>query len=580
MKLLNNIRLRNKMFLVYFLGVIAPIILTNVIFYNTITGNVKAQRIKDIDLAVEQIKNEFRLMVDQAVGLSSFFYADYKTNEVLDRNFTQTEDYVEAYDLYLRSTLNNYSPFSSSLQNKTIYVDNPTLLNSGNIGILSGEVRESVWYKEWMQEASSQPIFVRINEADGRFQSFSVLRRMDYFADRMDKEKLVKIDFKTIDLMEVFANLNVQGDVYLLGPEGRIEYTTNRAIDWQGKDWQLYASLKQEQLIDFEKEYGSISYLSGWQIVGTVNEKEIIKEVLKSRYFILWSACLMMIVPTIIILIITRSINLRIIEILKHMKKVKTQQFQTIMHGESRDEIGQLTLEFNSMIMQIKALINDVYLTEIQKKSLELERRKAQLNALQSQINPHFLFNALETIRMRSLLKQEHETAKIIQSMAMILRSSLTWNKEWVSVEEELGFILCFLDIQKYRFEDKLSYHIEMQSEAYACVVPKMVFLPFVENASIHGIEPLKKGGSIEIRISVEGDEVVFQVADNGIGMSSEQVDTLYGYLDMEGIIGERIGIQNVIYRVTMLYGRRAIFQVDSRPGEGTRIELRIPVHP
>lgn len=499
---------------------------------------------------------------------------------MLDRNFTQTEDYVEAYDLYLRSTLNNYSPFSSSLQNKTIYVDNPTLLNSGNIGILSAEVRESVWYKEWMQEASSQPMFVRTQDAGGRFQSFSLLRRMDYFADRMVKEKLVKIDFKTIDLMEVFANLNVQGDVYLLGPEGRIEYTTNRAIDWQGKDRQLYASLKQEQLIDFEKEYGSISYLSGWRIVGTVNEKEIIKEVLKSRYFILWSACLMMIVPTVIILIITRSINLRIIEILKHMKKVKTQQFQMIMHGESRDEIGQLTLEFNSMIMQIKALINDVYLTEIQKKSLELERRKAQLNALQSQINPHFLFNALETIRMRSLLKQENETAKIIQSMAMILRSSLTWNKEWVSVEEELGFILCFLDIQKYRFEDKLSYHIDVQPEAYACVVPKMVFLPFVENASIHGIEPLKKGGSIKIRISVEGDEMVFQVADNGIGMSSEQVDTLYGYLDMEGIIGERIGIQNVIYRVTMLYGRRAIFQVDSRPGEGTRIELRIPVNP
>lgn len=175
---------------------------------------------------------------------------------------------------------------------------------------------------------------------------------------------------------------------------------------------------------------------------------------------------------------------------------MKTQQFQTIMHGESRDEIGQLTLEFNSMIMQIKALINDVYLTEIQKKSLELER-KAQLNALQSQINPHFLFNALETIRMRSLLKQENETAKIIQSMAMILRSSLTWNKEWVSVEEELGFILCFLDIQKYRFEDKLSYHIDVQPEAYACVVPKMVFLPFVENASIHGIEPLKKAEAL-----------------------------------------------------------------------------------
>lgn len=580
MKLLNNIRLRDKMFLVYFLGVIAPLLVTNIIFYNIITGNVREQRIKDIDLAVEQIKNEFRLMVDQAVGLSSYFYADYKTNEVLNIDFTQTEDYVEAYDLYLRSTLNNYSPFSSSLQNKTIYVDNPTLLNSGNIGILSSEIRETGWYKQWMQEASSQPMFVRIDDADGRFESFSVLRRMDYFADRMDKEKLVKIDFKTIDLMEVFANLNVQGDVYLVGPEGRVEYTTNPSVNWKSGDKQLYSALKSDHVIRFEKEYGSISYLSDWKIAGTINENEIIREVLKSRHFILWSACLMMIIPTVIILFITRSVNLRIIEILKHMKKVKTQQFQTIMHGESRDEIGQLTLEFNSMIMQIKTLIQDVYVTEIQKKSLELERRKAQLNALQSQINPHFLFNALETIRMRSLLKHEHETAKIIQSMAMILRSSLTWNKEWVSVEEELSFILCFLDIQKYRFEDKLSYQIEVQPAARTCIVPKMVFLPFVENASIHGIEPLKKGGSMDIRIAVEGQEVVFTVQDNGIGMSSEQVDKLYGYLKLDGIIGERIGIQNVIYRVKMLYGEQVTFKVDSSPGEGTRIELRIPQKP
>ncbi|MGG4147459.1 sensor histidine kinase [Paenibacillus algorifonticola] len=580
MKLLNNIRLRNKMFLVYFLGVIAPIILTNAIFYNIITENVKEQRINDIDRAVEQIKNEFQLMVDQGVGLSSFFYADYKTNEVLNMNFTHTEDYVEAYDLYLRSILNNYSPFSSSLQNKTIYVDNPTLLNSGNIGILSDEVREEEWYKLWLKEASPQPVFVRIEDPEGQFQSFSLLRRMDYFADRMDKEKLIKLDFKTIDITEIFSNLNVKGDMYLLGPGDRIEYTTNQAIDWQTNTKHLYSSLKTDNLIQFEKGYGSISYLRGWKIVGTINEHEIIKEELKSRYFILWSGCVMMIFPTVIILIITRSINVRIIEILKHMKKVKTQNFQMIMYGEARDEIGQLTLEFNNMIMQIKTLINDVYITAIQKKSLELERRKAQLNALQSQINPHFLFNALETIRMRSLLKQEKETAKMIQSMAMILRSSLTWNKEWVTVEEELGFIMCFLEIQKYRFEDKLKYQVDVEPEARACVVPKMVFLPFVENASIHGIEPLKKGGGIDIRIGIEENFVVFSVQDNGIGMNGEQVSRLYDYLTTEDIIGDRIGIQNVIYRGKMLYGDRMLFEVHSGPGEGTRIVLKIPTNP
>src|SRR5690606_33078744 len=97
---------------------------------------------------------------------------------------------------------------------------------------------------------------------------------------------------------------------------------------------------------------------------------------------------------------------------------------------ETLDEIGQLTSEFNRMTLQIKSLINDVYVADIQKKNLEIERRRAQLNALQSQINPHFLFNALETIRMRSLIKKENETAKIIHNMAKIFRSSLTWSKD------------------------------------------------------------------------------------------------------------------------------------------------------
>jgi two-component system, sensor histidine kinase YesM len=580
MNLLNNIRLRNKMFLVYFLGVIAPIILTNVIFYNILTGNVREQRVQDIDRAVEQIKNEFQFMVDQAVGLSSYFYADYKINEVLNKNFVQTEEYVEAYDMYLRSILTNYSPFSSSLQNITIYVDNPTLLNSGNIGILSNEVREEVWYKLWIRDTLSQPLFVRIEDQEGSFKSFSLLRRMDYFAERMVKEKLIKIDFKTFDFIEIFSNLNVQGDLYLLSPGDQIEYTTNREIDWQHNPGEQYTLQKSDKLIQFEKGYGNIGYLKGWKIVATINENEVIKEVLKSRQFILWSACLMMIIPSVIILFITRSINVRIVQILKHMKKVKTQNFQMIMHGETRDEIGQLTLEFNNMIMQIKTLINDVYITALQKKTLELERRKAQLNALQSQINPHFLFNALETIRMRSLLKHENETAKIIQSMAMILRSSLSWNKEWVTVEEELSFIMCFLDIQKYRFEDKLNYHIEVSPEVQSCIVPKMVFLPFVENASIHGIEPLKKGGVIDIRIGREEGFVVFSVRDNGIGMSSEQVSRLYDYLDREEIIGDRIGIQNVIYRAKMLYGDQIVFEVHSRPDEGTLIGLKIPSEP
>lgn len=423
----------------------------------------------------------------------------------------------------------------------------------------------------------TQPVFARTKTDDGHFASFSLIRRLDYFANRMSKEKLLKIDFKTIDLVSLFSNLNVQGDMYLINPDGGIEYTTNGEIDWQGGNETAFASLGSDKTIRFVKEYRGVSYLEGWKIAGIVSEDEIVKEVRDSRDFILWSGGVMMIIPTIIILIITRSINLRIIQILKQMKKVKSQSFEPIQGEAYKDEIGQLTLEFNRMILQIKSLIHDVYLAEIQKKSLELERRKAQLNALQSQMNPHFLFNALETIRMRSLLKKERDTAKIIHSMAKFFRGSLTWNKDLVSVKEELEFILCFLDIQKYRFEDKLDCRIAVAPEAYECLVPKMAFLPFVENACIHGIEPLKHGGMIEIRIDATEDELTFTVRDNGIGMDDATVNKLYRYLEAEETMGERIGVQNAIYRTKIIYGEKIRFSLNSRPGEGTCVMLAIP---
>ncbi|MBD2846549.1 sensor histidine kinase [Paenibacillus sp. IB182496] len=575
-RLLHNIRLRNKMLLVYFGCIFAPMLVTNMLFYTIIADNVRERRVEEIDRAVEQIRNDFRAQIDGAVGVSAFFYADSTTNELLERDYARTEAYVEAYDGYLRRIFGNHSMSSPALQSITVYVDNPTILHSGNIGLLSAQVKRTAWYAEGSSSERSYPVFVRTTTEDGRFGGFSLLRRMDYFQDRMSKEKLLRIDFKTLDLIETFANLNMTGDLYLVNPQGGIEYTTDAAVDWRGQA--AYAALQADDAMEFVKDFGGVSYLKGWRIVGAIDEDEIIREVRRSRDFIVWSACLMILLPTVIILLVTRSMNVRIVRILQHMKKVKNQQFARIAGDQYRDEIGQLTLEFNRMILQIRSLIDDVYLADIQRKSLELARRKAQWNALQSQINPHFLFNALETIRMRSLLKQEKETAKIIHSMARMFRSSLTWNKDRISVKEELELIECFLDIQRYRFEDKLSCRIEVAPEAYDCEVPKMLLLPFAENACIHGIEPLKQGGEIHIRITTEEDELRFEVTDNGRGMEEEEVKRIYTHLNADDMMGERIGLQNVIYRARMAYGDRFRLSVNSRPDVGTAIVLRMPL--
>jgi len=580
---LNNVRLRDKMLILYVLSAFIPIVLTNVIFYQVTSENVRKQRMQDISRALEQIKNEFRAEVDDAVSVSTIFYMDYNLNEILENEYEKPADYVMAYDSYFRRILNNYTPVYTSVQNIKIYVDNPTLLHSGGIGFLTDEVKATGWYQAAHRDNTA---FIRTQREDmfelaadeNARDAFSIVRNMNYFDNDDSWEKILKIELKTSSIDQLFGNLNLNGNVYLVNAGGTVEYTTNSAINWRSDNVDFASIGLIDDTIMIETAYETVSYLDGWRVIGTISEEEVLQEVRSSREFVMWLAFLNILASTIVIVWITRSLNVRLVNILRHMKRVKNQQFDTIKTKETLDEIGQLTSEFNRMTLQIKSLIDDVYVADIQKKNLEIEHRRAQLNALQSQINPHFLFNALETIRMRSLIKKETETAKIIHNMAKIFRSSLTWNKDKITVDEEMSFILCFLEIQKYRFGDRLDYELDIDPDARACAIPKMVFLPFVENASIHGIEKLKSGGRIDIRIERTQDRLIFSIRDNGAGMGPEQVALLYSYLEQVEELGERIGVQNVLYRLRMIYGDRFDLKIESELGEGTYVRISVPV--
>ena len=541
---------------------------------------------QDISRALEQTKNEFRNEIDAAISISTVFISDFNMNEIIEEEYDNAADYVEVYDKYIRRILNNYTAEYNSMQNIKIYLDNPTLLHSGAIGFLSPEAKESVWYKALSSNDASQPVLIRtskedltdFNRVEGTRDTFSIVRRLNSLFSTNNWEKILKIELRMQTINQVFSNLNLPGAIYLLNDKGYIEYTTDPLINWETTETHFDDMAVPQDMIKFETDYSDVNYLQNWRIIGLVSDDVVISEVRKSREFVIWLALGNLVVSTLIIIWITQSINVRLANILKHMKKVKNQQFDMIKGDETQDEIGQLTGEFNRMTHQIRSLISDVYVADIQKKSLELERRQAQLNALQSQINPHFLFNALETIRMRSLIKNETETAKIIHNMAKIFRSSLTWNRDKITIDEEMEFIYCFLEIQKYRFGDRMDYKIDIDPEASECTVPKMVFLPFVENASIHGIEPLKSGGRIELSIRIKDDSLIFSISDNGVGMEQEQVARIYNYIGSDEELGDRIGVQNVIYRLRMIYGARFDLVIDSAPAKGTFIQITLPI--
>ncbi len=230
------------------------------------------------------------------------------------------------------------------------------------------------------------------------------------------------------------------------------------------------------------------------------------------------------------------------------------------------------------MSERIENLINDVYVADIQKKELEIHKRQAQLHALHSQINPHFLFNALETIRMRSLIKGEAETAKTIENMAKIFRKSISWKRSFVTIGEELELIESFLQIQKYRFDEKLQYHIAVEQALLEYEIPKMTFLPFVENASIHGIENTPGIGFITIQIAQDKGRILFVISDNGGGMSEEKIEELHHYFSQEDTMGDSIGMKNVFTRLKICYGDAFDYEINSDTEQGTRIILRLPM--
>lgn len=576
---LHNVRLRNKLLMLYFLCVFIPILLTNVIFYNVTTHNVDQQKKEDISNNLDKLKDDFRARIDNAVGISSVFYTDSLLNDALEHTYTETIEYVHTYNSQVSLIINKYNSVYSEIQSLQVYTDNPTIMDSGGLHPITDVIRETGWFRglqKLQREGGTYPLVIRNNNDEENFSGISVVRQLNYFSNNNAYNKMLKIDLSPDHIEQLFNNQALQGKLYLLNQAGDIIYSTDTQLDWVRGQTSFRSVAIPDKAMAFERNY-TVNYLQGWRIV-LVSDAHVLDAVRKSKEFIVYLALLNILLPTLIIIWISHSLHARLVRILVHMKKVKNQHFDLINEPESRDEIGQLTREFNRMTTQIRSLIDDVYIADIQKKDLELKQRQSQLHALQSQINPHFLFNALETIRMRSLMKQENETAKIIKNMAKMFRRSLEWGGDWVTFRDELDLILCFLEIQKYRFGDKLGYRFEVDESVYDYMIPKMTLLPFIENASIHGIEPLQGQGIIELKATKMSEHVRFMISDSGIGMPAEKVALLNAYMKNGDDVSKHVGMKNAFLRLKLYYGDAIDVKIVSEDGTGTMVTITMPV--
>lgn len=247
------------------------------------------------------------------------------------------------------------------------------------------------------------------------------------------------------------------------------------------------------------------------------------------------------------------------------------------MHFSGEDEIGELGRGYNAMIMHIKDLIERVY-------KLHISEKEAELKALQAQINPHFLYNTLDTIFWKANKKQVPEISEMVYALSKIFRLSLNRGEDITTVAQEKELIHNYLVLQQIRFKEKLSYQINFDPRIMSLSIPKLILQPFVENAIIHGIEGQESGGRITINGRLENDRMVFKISDDGVGMPEEKITQVLINRDHKQnipsatVVSGGYAIGNVLERLELYYHSDYDLQFDSRPGCGTTVTIKIPV--
>lgn len=269
-----------------------------------------------------------------------------------------------------------------------------------------------------------------------------------------------------------------------------------------------------------------------------------------------------------------RRLKRRIDNISMAMNEITGGNLHVELPIRKRDEIESLAIGFNGMVMNLKKLMEENY-------NQGIRRKAAELNALQSQINPHFLYNTLDSINWEAMLMTNgpNKVSDMVTALADLLKLSINTGNEIVTLEDEMNHIKCYLIIQRERYSDRFDLSWDVDPRLYGYRILKLILQPLVENAIYHGLE-LKEGpGMITISAVIAGDNVQIEIKDDGIGMDEDQLRQVIHSLKSETPIeGRGIGIYNVKERIQLYYGKSYGIKVFSETGVGTRIVLELPL--
>lgn len=311
---------------------------------------------------------------------------------------------------------------------------------------------------------------------------------------------------------------------------------------------------------------------SGWKVIQSIDEKEMTKQADILIKIILALACLSLGTAVLFMSILSARVTKPIILLSRKVKMVGLGNFDVEISSNRQDEFGVLYQGIRKMLEDLQNYIERSSMAKAQQKV-------AQYGALKSQINPHFLANVLETIQMKAIIGGGRDVAEMVGILGRLFRIHIQTGKETVTLQEELIHIRLYVKIQQLRFGDKIQYSEQLEVESEKLQVLHFSLQPLIENAFVHGLERSSRSGLLEVSSQLLGDDLWIEVKDNGVGMEESKLQQLRNRLAQpsDTLDETHIGIKNVHDRIVFYFGDPYGIEIDSRPGEGTTVRIRIP---
>lgn len=555
-ELWNNMRIKTKILVTYITILFISFVITFSVISVINSSYTKNEISKAGTQTVSALKGNLSLIFENVTQFSNLLYFDKNVQEALRHvdtasidpsiqktikqslvNMILSGEYISSV-MIIDSYHNTYSSYKKSP--KTVSVD---------------QIQESKWYQT-IGEHRGNGFFMKGSE--GVIEFYGDTPYITYVREIRDVNTykplailLVTVNEETIRNYFDQVSDAQKNDFYII--DGKGEYIVPPKKDLGHEDNRLVIA----------QDIG----IEDWKLAGLFQFDDITALAPYYSTVIVLVICINIIFAFFCSIMLTRFIFHPLQKVETHMMLVEKGQFVEMEVNPQKNEINNLKRVFNHMTTSIKNLILKV-------KEEEQIIAKTELNLLQAQINPHFLYNTLDAVSALALMEDYDNCFKMTQALGSFYRNSLNSGLDFIKVKDEINCIQSYMTILNIRYDNEIKLEIDVEEEVKDCEILKLLLQPLVENAVHHGIKPKDGKGTVSIRVFSDEDEIIFIISDDGVGMSEEKIAEVMEGRSVTGKSG--FGLYNLMQRITLYHGIKQPVLIHSEPGNGTEVAVRV----